>query len=233
MPLLDPGENIQFGSTLNVDKIIRVFTGSYVASDLTTRVGSLSTAYIYTIPHGLTRPVACDIMTSTDAGETWDMGIGKLAFSDSTNIYIFHGYSASGPVEYKIYCSWITDYDDTNPLIDTELYTTQNIQFDSRINYQKLYSEGELSFTAGTFGASETNTVTHDLDYQPNAKIYFEAFEGEVWPMNFGGAKNFYTYDGSRDECSTEIYDDRIDVTLFKFSDAIRRAWYRIYYDSN
>lgn len=236
MSLMSLTDNIRDVSLVNqysVNKVVRIFTGQYTSGQLTTRVGDLGTIYVYRIPHNLPRPVTCDLITSTDGGTTWDMGINKLAFSDNTYIYIFHGFSASGPVDYKVYCSWIDNYDSSDPSIEAITYGSNPVQFDSRLNYQKIHSQGVTSFTPGTFGATEVDSVNHSLGYTPNAKVYFEAFSGEVWPLNIGGARNPFLYDGSQDECQCEIWPDRIDITLSKFSNTTKRAWYRIYYDAD
>lgn len=234
MSLAANARNTVLATPYNADKVVRVFTGSYSSGDLITRVGSLATAYVFRIAHGLTRPVICDLITSTDSGTTWDLGIGKIAFSDSTYIYIFHGYATTGtPVTYKVYCTWIDNYDGTNPSVGVITYSANKIAYDSRSNFQKIAQQGEVSFTPGTFGTSQTQTITHSLGYQPNAKVYFEAFSGEVWPLNIGGTRNGFLYDGPQDECEANIYINTLDIKYYKYSNATRRAWYRIYYDAN
>lgn len=222
MFLTSSASDVAFASATPIDKIVRIFTGTYQSADLITRVGDIATAYVYRIPHGLPRPVACELITSTDGGTTWDLGINKIAFSDSTYVYIFHGYAASGPVMYKAYCSWIDDYDSTNPLIDRINYAEQPIQFDSRANYQKIYDQDEITVNG-------TTSITHPLGYAPNSKVFFAAFSGEVWPLNYGGVRNAYLYDSTQVEAKNEIYSDRIDIT----TSASARCWYRIYYDAD
>lgn len=220
-------------SGYEVDKVVRVYEGTYASADLITRSG-FSTAYVYRFAHDLDRPMMCDIIQSTDGGTTWDSGVGSFAFCDSTYVYIFSGFSASiSDTMYKIYGTWIDDYDATNPTIDTVSYTSEPTQFDSRLNYQKVERYGELSFDPGTFGSTQTRTITHNLGYTPNVKVFFEAFSGEVWPLNIGGARNPVLYDSAQDECAAEIYSTYIDVTMYRYSNATRRAWYRVYYDAN
>lgn len=236
MSFLDNLTNVAFASPKPVDKIVRVFTGTYnAATDLTARVGTIDTAYVYKIAHGLTRPVTCEIITSTNGGSTYvDGGAnnGKIAFSDNTYVYILNSLSAPGvdSVVYKVYCSWIDDYDTTNPAIEAVQYTTVPTQFDSRLNYQKISDQNVLNFSAGTFGSIETKTVLHPLGYAPNAKVFFEAFPNEVWPLN---ASSQFQYDFAQDECTLSIYSDRIDINMFRFSNAAKRAWYKVYYDAN
>lgn len=233
--------HVSFASPYSVDKIVRIFTGSYNrASDVVARsytlAGSPYTAYFYRIAHGLTRPLACEMIDSIDGELTYrDAGIDRIALSDSTYIYIFdaQGSKGVGTVNYKVWGSWIDDYDATNPLVSTITYSSRPIQFDSRVNYQKIFDQNVLNFTAGTFGASETQSVGHPFSYTPNAKVWFEAFTGEVWPLNAGGLSNPFNVDDSQDECQLFIDSDSVDIKMLKFSGVARRAWYKVYYDSN
>lgn len=227
-------KNAAFYSGFSVDKVVRIYTGRYTSSDLITRVGDLGTIYVHRIPHDVGRPMMCEVMTSVDGGNSYDSGISKVAFSDSNYVYIFDGYSAViSDTYYKVYCSWIDDYDTTNPLVTTQQYTSEPKQFDSSLNYQKIKDQNVRTFSAGTFGATETITIDHDLGYEPNVKVYFEAFSGEVWPLNIGGVRNPLLYVSTQDECGAEIYDDRIEITYYKYSNQARRAWYKIYYDAD
>lgn len=240
MSFLNNLTSVAFTSEKPVDKLVRVFTGAYTSSDLITRVGSIGTAYLYRIPHGLTRPIACELLWSSDNGASWNDGgtlnaasSQRLAFSDSTYAYIFEGYSAPvGTILYKVYGSWIDNYDTTNPLVSVQSYTSLPTQFDSRLNYQKIDDQNVLSFAGGTFGSSLSQVVLHPLGYAPNTKIFFEAVTGEVWPLNAGGASNFFLYDASQDECRLSITSSQITVTMDRYSGISRRAWYRIYYDA-
>lgn len=239
--LVEYPDSLMFDANLSVDKLVRVFTGSYnAATDLVSRVGSLGTIFVYRIPHGLGRPVFCELLWSNDGGVTYtdggitnSSGLTKLAFSDSTYVYIFHGYTtAATTITYKVYCTWIDDYDDTNPLVSTVSYSDSSLQFDSRLNYQKIYRQRKLDFTAGTGGSTETQSIGHSLGNYPNTKLYFEAFPNEVWPLNAGGANNFFNYDSAQDEAKLEIFANSVSFSLLRFSNSSKRAWYRIYYDA-
>lgn len=222
-----------FISGAGVDKLVRIYEGSYTTGDLATRTGSIYNVLVYEIPHDLDRPMICEVITSDDGGTTWDTATEAYAFCDSEKVYIYEGLGGpAGTRNYKVFCTWIDDYDNSNPTITTQSYTSEPTQFDSRLNYQKIFMQGELSFSAGTLGSTQTRTVTHNLGYTPNAKVFFESFSGEVWPMHIGGAGNGLLYDYAQDECSAEIYDTYMDVTMYRFSNAVRRAWYRIYYDA-
>lgn len=235
MSLVTNINDVSFYSGHAIDKIVRVYTGTYnSATDLTARVGDIDTAYVYRIPHNIGRPMFCELITSLDGGTTYtDGGLDRLVFCDADYIYIFNSLSAPGTdvVTYKVWCSWIDNYDTTNPAIDVQNYNSLPTQFDSRVNYQKVYDQNVLDYSAGTFGSTQTQSIIHPLGYVPNAKVFFEAFPNEVWTLNAGGASNPYNYSSTQDECTLEIYTDRIDVKMFRYSNTAKRAWYRIFYD--
>lgn len=237
----------RINTAIPIDKIVRIFTGSFNAStDTITRNYTLSGApnavKMYRIPHGLTRPVACELLWSINGdidegifydGGMWDLSNrSAIAFSDSTYIYIIPPTTSSLVVPYKVYCSWIDDYDATNPTVQTRTYSDVPQLFDSRVNYQKIKDYGVVTFTAGTAGSQQTISLAHGLTYTPNVKVFFEAFTGEVWPLNAGGATNLFNIDDSQEECQLAIDTDSVDITMTRFSNIARGAWYKIYYDA-
>lgn len=232
MSLLDNISDVSYTSTASVDKIVGVWEGTFNGtSDTTTRTnGFLATLNIYSIPHGFTRPLFLSLLWSPD-GTTWqDGGNLSLAFSDSTNIYIVAG--TTGTNYYKVIGYWIDSYDGTDP--DVPAFTTGQDKpvFDSRVNFQKIATEGESTYSPGTFGSQTTVTITHDLGYIPNAKAFFEPIDGEVWPLNAGGTSNQFLYDFNQDEAWLEIYSNRIDIVVNRFSNDTRKVWYKVYYDA-
>lgn len=241
MPFLDNLTNVAFTSQKPVDKIVRVFTGSYDrATDVTGRLFTLAgmptTTYFYRIAHGLPRPVACEMIDSEDGGSVYyDGGTRRIAGSDDTYVYIYDsiGVVGAGTVRYKVWCNWIDDYDSSNPSIESISYTNEPVQFDSRENYQKIADQDVQTFSGGSFGAVETKTILHGLGYTPNAKAWFEALPDEVWPLNGGGVSNPFAFSDTIDEGELRITDTDIQVTLNRYSGVSKRAWYRIYYDAN
>jgi hypothetical protein len=233
-------DNVAFTSTLAIDKIARYYSQSFVPADAISRtytVGGVPTpTALYRLAHGTGRPLACDMVWSQDNSVYLDSGVRNssgrtsIAFSDSTYIYLFP-LSIVDPSYYKIWALWPDDWDSTNPSVEVENYTDLAIQFDSRENYQKIYKQGKITFTAGTFGAQETQSITHPLGYIPNAKVWFEAFTGELWPVNAGGALNPYILDDDQDECQVFIDNNSVDIRLTKFSGVARSAHYRVFYD--
>ncbi len=247
MSLSSNVNEISYYSEYSIDKIARIYTGSYnSATDVISRnytlAGSPYTVYLYRILHGMTRPLACELQWSIDGGVTYIDGgaysapaVSKIAFSDSTYVYIFdaQGIAGVGTVNYRLYCSWIDNYDNTNPLETVETYSDVPQQFDSRENYQKIQNQDVVSFTPGTFGAIETQVIANPLGYTPNVKVWFEAFAGEVWPLNAGGTSNLFLVDDAQDESSLSIGTNNFSITMRKFSNTTKRAWYKQYYDAN
>ena len=244
MPILSSAINskVRYYSGAPLDKIVRVYTGFYSAGNLVARVGSIGTVYVHRIAHGLGRPVFCDLLWSTDNVNWYDNGTyniggsiqGHIAFSDSTYVYIFHDYATTAtPIYYKVYCSWIDDYDGTNPSIEVQNNGDTPVQYDSRLNYQKIYTVDEKSIPAGTFGSSYSTSTLHDIGTTVNAKGYFQPFAGEVWPVNGGGASNIFLYDNAQDEAVLNISSSSVTMDMSLFSNAARRAWIKVYYDGS
>lgn len=236
MSLVDNANSTVYATAFPIDKIVDVWEGSFnKATETIIRSGSFGDIYVYRIAHGFTRPVFVDLLWSDD-NITWvDGGVAataigdvSLAFSDSTYIYIIGSLFAPGVGTryYKAIGFWIDTYDATNPLVPGFLSSNKQINFDSRLNYQKIYRQNVL-----TFGSATTQTVTHGLGRRPNFRVFFEAFSGEVWPMNSGGASNPFDYDVNQTECHSRMNNTGLDITLDTVP-ASRRVWYRIYLDS-
>lgn len=215
-------DQVAFLSSLNLDKIVRVYEGTY---NRATDPVLHNDGYFYRIEHDLPRPVFCELMSST-GGITYDRT--SIAMSDSDYVYIFDGFVPDvGTVYYKVICSWIDNYDSSNPSIESIMYRDKPFSLDSRLNYQKIYNQDVL-----TFNSSSTQTVLHELGYIPNAKGFFEPFPGEVWPLNSGGVSNPFLIDPATQlEGYIEIYSDRISVNVLGGTNFPARVWYRIYYD--
>ena len=228
-----------FSDQVPVDKVVRTYIGTFDAATQTTTVtGDASSFNVFTIPHDLTRPMLLDMQWSLN-GTTWyDPGVldssgrSSLAYCTNTEIKIISPVG-SGPVYYRVWGLWIDDYDGSNPAVDIESNNDSPLVYDSRYNLQKIYAQNELPVAAGTFGSTLTTSVAHALGYTPNVKAWFEPFAGQIWPLNSGGLSNPYVISFSQDEAYVRIYDTRVDFIFVRFSNAVRRAWYRIYYDQN
>lgn len=236
MSLLSNVQNVAYAGRFPTDKIVNVLSGSFDAAAATTVGGYLKRA---SVSHGYTRPVFTKLKWSTDGTNWVDGGFSyrsgdsnlypALSYSDATSVYILTGVTA-GTVYYEVVCFWIDNYDGTSPLIGRYQSPTKDTVFDSRVNYQKIIDQNVVSFT----GASDSETITHGLGYYPNARVFYEAFSGEVWPAIAGGISNYFLYDFSNQaqleyKMSTSALQMDYSGTV---STGTRRAWYRIYLDA-
>ncbi len=234
MSLISNAADVAFASSHNIDKIVGVWEGSFNrATDVIERVGDAGSIFVHRIPHGLTRPVFTDLLFTTastfaDGGNADDAGITSLAFSDSTYAYIVSSVFAPavGTMQYKLIATWITDYDSTNPSVEPYQSTTKDINFDSRLNYQKIYLQDDL-----TFDSPGIQAAGHDLNSLANFRVFFESFDDEVWPMHAGGASNPFLYDNTdMCQCTAVMTTANLFVQL-DTTPTPRRAWYKIYLD--
>lgn len=229
-------QNIAFSTAFLTDKICAVLVGSYPAASYSSILGGY--LYQYAIPHSFGRPVFCDALFSDDnvnftpnGNVTVDSAMQLNIYSDASNIYILNTAN-TGTVHYKIVCTWIDNYDTTNPLIAPVFQTTSTQPyFDSRYNYLKIYQSGIVTIA----GASGTSTVSQTLNSIPDFKLFFESLPGQVWPMINGGAQDVWLYDAAHQyECQGVM--GRIKLTINYTggvsSAASARVWYRIYYDN-
>lgn len=228
-----------FATSFEIDKICGTFVGSYNASDYNTAVGGggFQNLYIYNIPHTFTRPVFVDMLTSVDNAIYVPQGFALsnteafIAYSDASNIYLLNTDNSSTTYYYWITCTWINNYDATNPLIVPTLQSVEDntslTTFDSRQNYQKILSQNVQTYSNSTTSA----TVAHNLGYTPNYKIYFESLSGQVWP-NIGNSSNsLFIY--TLDQALVDGYVDtsNLNLKIQGGSEPNLRVWPRIYFD--
>jgi hypothetical protein len=229
--------NINFSTGFETDKTCAVLANSYLASSYNTVLGGF--LYQKNIPHSFGRPVFCDALFSTDGSTYFPSGSNNattsiLAYSDASNIYIL-STSNTGTVYYKIVCTWIDNYDNSNPLItpvfQNSLYTTYATKsFDSRQNYQKiLFNNMVTRNNPGVGGA--TLPVAHNLGYIPNYKIFFESLPNQIWPAISGGVSDVWLYSNSQYETYGVIDSANLNITYTPGSTGAStvRIWYKIY----
>lgn len=222
--------NVAFASSLVTDKIVGVYEGSF-DTDTAPQLGG----YIaYTsFAHTFTRPVFTKLQTSSDQ-VNWKDGNSSntysISYATSNSIFVLHA-PGNGVIYYRVIAFWIDDYDTTNPAVPPTVGSESEVYFDSRLNYQKIAYEGELTIPAATI--TLTNTITHNLGYKPNVRVYNEALAGEVWPANFGGGfSNYWYYDTKMVETEVKIFDNTIQIlSSGGVSSPASKVWYRIYYD--
>jgi len=236
MSLLSNIDRVSLASSYPTDKIVQVFTGSFNTTTSARQADSLgSDLYAkLVIPHGYTRPVFTKLKWSLDGITYVDGGLAQLisdpliqciGYSTPTDIVIL-STQLSGLIYYQVICFWIDDYDATNPLVDSFFDSTKPLAFDSRLNYQKILMQGELTFT----GTGGTQSVSHNLGYMPNVWLYFESNPDQVWQAIQGGVDNVWLYNYSTQaEIEYGISITDLNITLTAPSSASRRVWYRIY----
>lgn len=224
-------------STLNpTDKIVGVFTGSFNTATAARQADEFATD-IYskvTIPHSFGRPVFTKLRWSKDNVNWVDGGLGQLqsdpliqciTYSTSSDIILLSTDLGTYTLYYQVICFWIDDYDTTNPSIPAFSNASKPLAFDSRLNYQKIVQQGEVSLT----GPSGSTSISHGLGYKPNAWVYFESNSGQVWPVTLGGVGNpwLYLYSTQR-EIEYSISDTTLSLSLVGGTGSCR-VWYRIY----
>jgi hypothetical protein len=216
-----------------LDKIVGIYEGSFNAGTQTTITtytlfGLPYKVWYYQIPHSFTRPVFCDVSTSTD-GTSYDNS--RIAISDSSKIYIYAGQGSapSGTIYYRLTATWIDNYDNTNPSISLVNQGAGALYFNSTANYQKIKTQDVVSL------ANNTNTsVAHNLGYYPNCKVFMESVSGQVWPCHTGGAQDIFSVADSENSGYFSITTTALNIFCDQNASSFgaSRFWYRIYLDA-
>jgi hypothetical protein len=221
----------------DIDKIVGIYEGSFdIVADTTLVTYSLSGfpyyVWYYEIDHSFSRPVFCELLTSTD-GSTY-VNNKSIAFSDSGKLYIYadanytNSHSTSGTVYYKLIASWITGYDSLTPAITPVIQGTSGLYYSSVANQQKIYEQDVVTL------ANNTNTpVAHNLGYYPNAKVFMECFSGQVWPCHTGGTNDLFLVDDSMNTGYFKIGSSNITIYCDQNASSFgsSRFWYRVFID--
>jgi len=230
--------DVLFSTAFETDKVCGLYENSYNAASYNSVLGG----YLYqtNLAHNFTRPVFCDALFSFDGSSWFPSGEGNstgrcIVYSDASNIY-FVSSMDTGTIYYKLVCTWINNYDTTNPLITFVNDASNNsvTAFDSRQNYQKIDLSDVVSLANPGAGNTGTHTITHDLGYAPNFKLFFNSLPGQVWPSIAGGSGDAWLYNsgsqyeawGVANSSTLTIYFDTGTTGASTFD-----LWYRIYYD--
>lgn len=236
-------DKVIYTSYFNTEKIVRVFEGTYIqGTDTTTVAYDLGNRQVYRIAHGFSRPVFPDLYWSLDddsyfiGGGNMDTGGNgyAIAFSDSTYVYIMAiDIPSTTTIYYKVVCSWIDNYDVTNPSVPefTDYPDNYKRNFDATYATPMIVREGVLEFSTNSGSITNvTQVIPHGLDYAPFGKIYVESLEGQVWPLNYGGATNPYLVQSDQVEgvYFTDPTNLIVDATM-KASNGTRRFWYFLF----
>lgn len=232
MSLIDNIGDVIFASAYPTDKIVGVYEGSFAPASATT-VGNAFLRQLkeHRFGHTFTRPVFTKLLVSTD-NSVWQDGGGTsngIAYSTSSEIVVLTDRT-SGTLYYKVIAFWIDDYDSSNPLVPPTVGSSSTIYFDSRLNYQKIKTQGVATHGSGI--GSHTSSITHDLNYKPNARVFFESFPNQVWPAHFGGSQNKWLIEFDQVECAYSISDTSVTAETFGgVSSPSRRVWSVVYFD--
>lgn len=54
------------------------------------------------------------------------------------------------------------------------------LTFDSRLNYQKIYLEGSVNLSVANPSTRTSTTITHNLGYIPNVRVWFLNGDGKI-----------------------------------------------------
>lgn len=225
--------NILFSNYFETDKLCGIYEGSYSASTYNSVIGG----YLYqkNIPHNFTRPVLVDGLFSTD-NVNWTPSVQSscLAYSDNSNIYIL-SIENTGTIYYRLACTWINNYDNTNPLIDfvnQSSSSLSSVAFDSRANYQKIYYNTPITLSNPGLGNQGISYISHNLGTPTNYRIFFTSLPGQVWP-SVPFADGTWMYEGQQygvwatnDSTTLSIY-----YSAGSGSASTVTVWPRIYYD--
>ena len=58
-----------------------------------------------------------------------------------------------------------------------------DLNFDSTVNYQKIYIQGTVPMSVADPNIESTTTITHNLGYVPNVKVWFTNAAGQICPV--------------------------------------------------
>lgn len=244
--------NTNFATNKPIDKVVGIFEGSFSldysgkpTDDLILEYnpygGDAWADFYYKIPHNFTRPVFCEMLISTDNGDTWlfnetiDYNTNSLAqfsvSSDSNNIKIHVDNFGVAKAYYKVICYWIDDYDTTNPAINIINQSSKTKIFDTRSNYRRLYTQEELTFTNTVASEEVQFTVNHNLGYIPMVNLFTEYRSGEI---KISSDILTHSLDGRTLNTRYKIDNNKVIIDCYSPSDTIinpRRMWLRIYED--
>lgn len=195
MSLIDNVQDVHFASSLDIDKIIGTYTGSFtlnsptagntntVTTNITTNINDTTLfTGIYSLDNGVswnpfyTRknhvesadPAVNPQGESTVYGES-TAGTFKVIGKNTANLSatVFYDFT----VLYKVALIAKSNQGTIEPQP-----LGADIIFDTRLNYQKIAVD---NITA-TSGSNQTTTVNHNLDYIPRVRVFIESSSGTL-----------------------------------------------------
>lgn len=112
---------------------------------------------------------------------------------------------------------------------------TNIFNFDSRLNYQKIFMSGDIDITANTYPA--TASVTHGLGFKPNVRVWMETGGGRLttmYPNNVSAIPATKIEDADVSGCGFSVDTNNLNIVLYYATPGITRTfYYRIYTDGS
>lgn len=114
-------------------------------------------------------------------------------------------------------------------------------QFDSRFNYQKIFVKSSqvdsIADSGSTGGLPVEVTITHNLDYIPSVRVWYDPGNGRRFPIGEG---QYDDYDSGVDETNRVTVDHsyltttQLVIGYLNASGSTQNVttYYRIYYDN-
>ena len=101
-----------------------------------------------------------------------DMQLNECS-ADSTNVYIeaFNGSSSAKTLYFRLVAFAPANYQGSFPVSSD----ATKFQFSTDYNYPKIFKEGVININAG-----DTGTVTHNLKYVPQVRVWGPNYNGRV-----------------------------------------------------
>lgn len=111
-----------------------------------------------------------------------------------------------------------------------------NVYFDSRYNYRKIFDDDSVDITTNSY--PKTATITHNLGNKPDVKVWVETSGGVLVPaIQKGGIASgisgeiYSQLDSAIDQCAFSVNNTQLKIYLYSFSTITRTVYYRIYLD--
>lgn len=113
------------------------------------------------------------------------------------------------------------------------------LNFDSRVNYQKVYLNDTVDLSVANPNSSTSTTITHGLGYIPNVRVWFTNADGRIsTAISDAGGSNLYpvTTAYANRSCFYTVNSNSLIITFSRGVTAgttrTTTVYYRIYLDT-